>query len=747
MSEDSINRVKRRDFLKLVGAGSVGVGAGAVVSQVSRNPTELLIPYPVPPEEYMPGVDTWYNTLCQGCSARCGVSVRVREGRVKKIEGNPSHPVSRGGLCARGQAGVHTLYHPDRLTGPMKRLDGKLTQVSWDLVLSHLAHEFRQVLATERGPGVAIVTGSARGHLHQLMQEFLRTLGSSRLITYRIDAQHNLHAANLRSFGARATPYYDIANTPYLLSFGADFLTGWLSPVHYSQAFGDMRQGDGPRGYFVQVEPRMSLAAANADRWLATRPGSEAWLALAICHQLLEDGVYDGPDRNQWVERVADYSPARAVEPTGLGADQIVQLAHDFAAGPGLAIIGGGALHGTNGLLAATAVNLMNYLVGSFDRPGGVLANSPPLFGPEAAYSESPYAGLREIVEAARQGRLEAVILHDVNPLYSAPPELGLREALESVPLVISMSELLDESSEVARFVLPLDSYLEAWGDDSPESGVGFPTASLAQPVARRIHNTKSAGDFLIELAHRLGDDIEEALPWRDFQDFLKARWDEIYRTRAGSLEGFDAFWTATLQAGVWGERSAALGAPNTVMIPAALDDLGHPDPQFSGRRAEYPYTLHPYLSPVFHDGRWAHLPWLQELPDPISGVVYTNWIEIHPQTAELLGVRTRDVVEISSPAGSIKLPVLVYPAIHPDVVAIPMGQGHHRYGRYASGRGANPIEIIASRIDEDSGDLAWAATRVQLKPTGERIDFVTTSGNPRPLGRQILGPADGGHG
>jgi molybdopterin-containing oxidoreductase family iron-sulfur binding subunit len=140
-------------------------------------------------------------------------------------------------------------------------------------------------------------------------------------------------------------------------------------------------------------------------------------------------------------------------------------------------------------------------------------------------------------------------------------------------------------------------------------------------------------------------------------------------------------------------------------------------------------------------------LPWLQELPDPITGVVYTNWAEIHPDTAAKLGVKDRDIVELESPAGKISIPVLVYPAIHPNVIAVAMGQGHKDFGRYASGRGANPIEILVPIRDGISGDLAWASTRVRVHATGLQADYVSTSGNPRPLGRQILGPDHGEHG
>ncbi len=124
-----------------------------------------------------------------------------------------------------------------------------------------------------------------------------------------------------------------------------------------------------------------------------------------------------------------------------------------------------------------------------------------------------------------------------------------------------------------------------------------------------------------------------------------------------------------------------------------------------------------------------------------MTSVAYGSWAELNPHTADELGIREGDVLDVESPAGSIRVPALIFPAIRPGVVAIPVGQGHDAYGRYASGRGVNPIHIVATLADEQTGDLAWAATRVKIKRTGERVQIIKTDGVSRTLGRQILGP------
>jgi molybdopterin-containing oxidoreductase family iron-sulfur binding subunit len=127
-----------------------------------------------------------------------------------------------------------------------------------------------------------------------------------------------------------------------------------------------------------------------------------------------------------------------------------------------------------------------------------------------------------------------------------------------------------------------------------------------------------------------------------------------------------------------------------------------------------------------------------------MTSVVYGSWAELNPATAAELGIREGDVLEVESPVGSVRVPALVFPAIRPGVIAMPIGQGHAAYGRYAKDRGVNPVHIVAMLMDEQTGDLAWAATRVKIKVTGEQLQIIKTDGVTRTLGRQILGPENG---
>ncbi|MDX1403193.1 MAG: molybdopterin-dependent oxidoreductase [Woeseiaceae bacterium] len=742
-----MSKISRRDLLQYIGAGGIGVAGGVLYGESIERPLEYLIPQVVPPEDYSPGVATWYNTVCRQCPAGCGISVRTREGKAKKIEGNPVHPVSQGRSCARGQAGLNVLYNPDRIRQPMQsngqRGSGQFTALSWDEALTSVGSRLGVLRIEKQAERVRLLSGHVRGHLDELFARFMNLFGSPHYQQYDFSYPLSLRAANRIAFASDSLPYYDIRNCDYLLSFGADYLGTWISPVHHSLAYGHLRQGRESRGKTVQVEPRMSLSGANADQWIAARPGSEGALALAIGHELVRQGHYDGDDAEQWASVLQDYSPAAVAQLTEIAAEKITEIASEFgSSNASLAIAGGATAAGTHAVTSLVAVNALNHLAGSINRPGGVILNAG---GSADRAGSSGFGGIRELVYAMETGDVEVLIVHDSNPVFALPDSVGLRAAMQKVPLIVALSSFRDETSAMADIILPTNTYLESWGDDVPEPGVGFPLASLSQPVVAPLYDTLPAGDIILALARQIGGELPVELSWGNTEDFIKSRWREDYYDAAAdeSGQGFEEFWEAALEAGVWGQPGAARPQPAAASGEQMRAAIGNPLSEFSGNQSEYPLVLHPYLTATFSDGRGANLPWLQEMPDPLTSVVYGSWAELNPQTAAELGIADGDVLEVSSPAGSLRVPALIFPGIRPGVVAMPIGQGHSDYGRYASGRGANPIHIAQPLVDEQSGELAWAATRVKLEKTGERVNLIRTSGESRTLGRQILGPAD----
>lgn len=752
-----MDKIKRREFLKLIGAGGVSTGAGMLFGESTKMDVELLLPQVVPPEEYTPGVATWYNTVCRQCSAGCGISVRTREGRAKKIEGNPVHPVNQGRLCAMGQAGLNGLYNPDRIRHPLKlvgaRGSGEYKEISWDEAITELGDRLRSLNGTDKGNQVHLLCGGGSGHINDLLAKFMQGLGSENYLHYDFTYPINLYKANKLSFDEDLLPYYDIKNTDYLLSFGADYLGSWLSPVHYSLSYGHMRQGRGERrGKCVQIESRMSLSGASADEWVVANPGTEGLLAMAMANVIVNGDSYRGDDRADWIAATASYRPSLVAGQTGVAEADIIRLAGEFVSNrPSLAIGGGTLAASTNAVSSLIAINALNYLAGNLNKEGGVLFNPAPTFADASKQRFASYSRMRQFVQGMNDGEVDVLMVHDCNPLFTLPVAAKFAEAIKQVPLIASFSSFMDETTAMADLILPTDTSLESWGDAVPEPGVGLAVASIAQPVVKPIFNTRSVGDIFLQLARQIGAELPLALPWTTYEDYLKDTWREIYQDRAfaGVASDFEAFWTAALQSGVWGEVQPRASRVKEGLGRSMLDHLDVSQPSFSGDAKEFPFTLQPYLTQTFGDGRGANSPWLQELPDPMTSIVYQSWVELNPKTAAELGIREGDVLTVTSTEGTIRLPAFIFPAIKPDVVAIPIGQGHTHYGRYAKERGVNPLQIVAPQVDELSGALAWAASRVRIAKTGERIALVKTSnrgsdGVPRTLGRQILSDRSG---
>ena len=269
--------VNRRDFLKILGVGSTAVGLAGC--NPFKKP-EKIIPYLLPPDDVIPGIAQFYSTACTECAAGCGVVVRTREGRATKVEGNPDHPISRGKLCARGHAMLQSTYNPDRLTGPQLRTGANTWKaISWDEAMKLAAAK----LGATRGKN-AILTGSVTGSLDALLAQVATSLGARR-IGYEAFGHEALRAANALVFGIDGLPTYDFSAAKTLISFGADFLETWQSPIELARQFKEQHSAQGTTmGHFIAVEPRLSLTGANADEWVACVPGTEGTFALGLAN-------------------------------------------------------------------------------------------------------------------------------------------------------------------------------------------------------------------------------------------------------------------------------------------------------------------------------------------------------------------------------------------------------------------------------------------------------------------------------
>ena len=731
--ETNAMSMDRRQFFKF----SAATGATATLASCG-NPETQLIRF-IPEEQIVPGVAVWRPSVCTLCPAGCGVNVRVMEGDVevvrngqaglmkkalaKKLEGHPENPVNRGKLCVRGQAGLQVTYHPDRIAQPLRlngaRGSGDFTPISWDDALTELASQLDGLVEADAPGALAFLTRPLRGQRHRLVREFLSDFGAPEPINFEVFDDAVLREANRRSFGFNQLPTIDIAASRYVFVLGADLLGTWNSPVSQNLGFGDMRRGrPGIRGKYVQIEPRMSQTGANADEWLPARPGTEGVLVLGLAQVIMAAGFRQPQDAGRagsliegWAEGLPVYTPENVEARTGVSAATVERLGREFAENsPAVSVIGGAPLAHTNGMFHALAVNALNALVGSVGTEGGVV------FTPQT-YSVVSDSASRRIDEfsseilAQGQSSVRVLLLNDTNPVFGTPPSWQVREAISQVPFIASFGPFIDETSILADLVLPDHSFLESWVDHVPESGTTARGMSLAAPAMRPLHDTRAMPDVILELA-RLRN---RPLPWETYQDLLEASTDEL-----------PISWIRLQEQGGWWEN-APLATPNTG--PAAARAAAYTEPEFDGNPAQYEFHLLPYASQSFFDGSLAHLPWLQELPDVVTTAMWSNWVEINPQTAQRLGIEQGDLVEVTSAYGTIEAPALIFPGIAPDVLAMPVGQGHETFTRYASGRGSNPIDILAPLSEPETGALAWAATRVRITPIGGDSNLILFGG------------------
>jgi anaerobic selenocysteine-containing dehydrogenase len=726
----------RRSFIKITAVtGTTAALAGC------GNPENQIIRF-LPAEDIVPGVAVWKPSVCPLCGAGCGLTVRVmdadadivRDGQAgivrvaaaKKLEGAPDHPINRGGLCARGQAAIQITYHPDRITRPLKRSgergDGRYEAISWDDAIGEVVSRLNTLQAETAPRSLWFLARHGGSHRDALIRLFLTRFGAPDAVTYELFGNDVLRRANALSFGREQLPTFDLANARHVISFGADFLGTWNSPVAQSVDYGQMRQGrPGIRASFVQVESRMSQTGANADEWVPARPGSEGVLALGLAHVIMAQKLLSasgGGGAGQliagWNEGLAEYAPERVEEITGVSAARVERLARQFAElRPAIAIAGGPPLAHSNGLFTALAVNALNALAGNVDQPGGV-SFTPQLDVSAAVKQTSTASAAPSLAQLATGGSMPQVVFVDgANPVFTAPPAWRVRETLEKVPYIVSFGNFLDETSVLADVILPDHSFLESWTDVIPESGANVAVASVASAVMRPLYDTRAMPDVLLDIGRRLQQPL--ALPWMTFDEMLAASFGMLPSATADA----DA-WTDAQAKGMWsGALPAGLARQPGAATKASAGTHAFEAPRFDGDAAQYPFHLLPYPSIAFLDGSLAHLPWLQEMPDPLTSAMWSSWVEINPSTAEKLGLGDGDVVEVGSSQGTIRSAAVITPGIAPDIVAMPVGQGHRFFTRYASGRGANPMELVAGIIESTTGALAWAATRVRISRVG----------------------------
>ena len=736
-----MSEMNRRDFLKVLGVTSTATAAGCNYLD-PRSPYENVMPYVVVPDQALPGISTWFATQCNECSAGCGVLARNREGRVVKLEGNPDHPTNRGNLCARGLSGIQGTYSPDRYDSPVKGKDA----IAWDAVMQTVTEAVQAAKAA--GKSVVWLGQYRTGSLGALITQFMGAVGGKQ-IHWEPLGDGALRAAVQLVFGRAGSPSFVLDDARTILSFGADFLGTWGSPVAQTTGYANSRdpKHGGTVSKLICVEPRVGTTSAMADLFLSPTPGTEVSVALAVAAMLAQKVGYSGPAASLLSGVDAD----ALITASGLKREQVEKIVDWLAEGPSV-VLPGGTTTSASPTDLAVATLLINEVAGNIGRS--------VVFGPEVnCDGRSNYRDVAGALGDCASEKVGVVFLDGVDLAHVMPKDLDAKGALSKAGLVVAFSNEPMDSMGGNTLVLPPGTTLETWGDNESVRG----RHTLQQPAMTPLKDTRSVGDVLLGLAKALtltapgaatapapadagaadagtkdagakdaaatdaaatdaaATDLSaapvavtaSARPGFDsptFREYVAAWWKAVVWPLAGSPGAFDAFWTECLERGGYFVDIAAQGASCAL---AALPVADAATPGGDGQIL----TVFPHI--FLHDGRHANRPWAQEVPEPISTYNWGTWVEIHPKLAEEMGLTKHDGVLVEANGSSLEMGWFGSPGIREDTIAVVMGNGHENAGRYAR-YGANPMKLLASRVDEASGALSFVSTRAKVKRSGK---------------------------
>jgi Fe-S-cluster-containing dehydrogenase component/anaerobic selenocysteine-containing dehydrogenase len=677
---DGLLSINRRRFLEASGFALFLSALGGCL----RAPVRSVLSPASGEEGAAAGRARFYASTCGGCAAACGVLVKTRDGRPIKLEGNPDHPLSQGGLCAVGQAEVLGLYDSQRLREP--QLDGQ--PADWGRVDERVRGSMEA--AKTAGRSVVLLTGTIHSPTTRAaIEEFLKSSPHARHVVYDPLSASAIGAAHQQTHGMRAVPRYRFDRADVIVALGADFLGTWISPVEYTAGYrtrrvptraavgqasslppsagsqaGSLRHGTGepPRmSYHVQIESRMSLTGCKADERWAVPPDALSAIAGRLAVELA----------GRAGRKIEGETPAAPIDDAKLKA-----LADRLWHSRGQSLV----VCDSQDVPTQIVCNFINDLLQGY---GQTLDIAPA--SQQRSADDGPLA---ELLEQLKAGQVGVLVIAGVNPVYDLPggQQLGERLRGDQAPLVVRLGQHLDETAAVAACVCPESHWLESWGDAEPVAGV----LSLCQPTITSLGSTRSLLECLLAWTQS-----ETAPPSATAAyDAVRSHWQgQVFPQRTTKEPAADEFWEQSLRAGAAAVRQPFQADHDGLERPSHGTAPAEPRP-FADKAVQLARLPVPAagesLSLVLYpkvgllDGRPAHNPWLQELPDPVTKAAWDNYACLSPQTAERLGVRQDDLVRITAGSVAIELPVLIQPGQHANVVAVALGYGRQGTNRFA---------------------------------------------------------------
>lgn len=761
----------RRTFVKFAVGAVIGIHASPLIPKFMDDTaiwTQNWNWVPVPEDGAVAYAHTVNPHTGTGAKAKL-IDGRVEGLRAIRVEGNPNHPLSQGGVLPADASALQLLYNSEiRVTKPLlrNRSTGVMTQLSWpqalDLVagnLANLAKNGQAHMAAALGADPSSTTG-------QILMRLMQALGSPN-VAFTPTPRETMALAGLFMMGQ---PFlgFDLANANYIVSFGTPLLDGFGAPVAVRKAFAGWRGYPKNQARLVQIEPRASVTASQADQWLACKPGSEGLVALAMCRIMIDEGVYDRAIESAYGWNDADGLPgfksyllknldrAKTASLAGISLPKLVKMTLAFAkADRAVAVCGPGNSGDPGRLYDFMSVLALNALKGNLGKPGGVVAQQPlPLKSlggalPEAKPPALAMAGrpfgvnnVHELAQAALAGKpygLKTLMLCGGNFVFNGPQANVMHDLARKTPFVVAITPYMDESAGMADLVLPSTHWLEGWGDSTTPFGSAVSCYGLHRPLVKSVDEAKDGGDILLALAQRLGGPVAAALPFKNLGEAMAKRTQAMgdfkklaeasywaqkrpaygamrFNTPSGRLELSSRVLRNLLSKG--GRDADKTARALGVKAGAQTAFLPHwEEPAAYTEGAVYPLVMQAVPSLRTTWGDEAVTPYMVKiLPDTVLANTDKLVVEMHPATAQQLHLQEGDAVLVESSAGSLTAKLTLYAGAAPGMVFVPLGLGHKDFGFQVAGKGMNFNRAVKVTSDPMSGMPIWELTGVSVK-------------------------------
>jgi MoCo/4Fe-4S cofactor protein with predicted Tat translocation signal len=689
-----LSEMSRRRFLALLTASA----SFAAASCSSYQDKGEVIPYNKEPVGVIPGVANYYASTCTGCKNACGILVKAREGRPIKINGNDEHPINEGKICTRGQASILNLYDPERFRDPQKKNGERFSTVSWELANSELISALNN--AASSGKIIAVIMKTLTSPTtKKVLDEFAAKYPTTKFYSYELFTDANRDSAWQRCYGSGKFPLINWNKAKLILALESDFLGNEGNVVEQTRLYTSTRNSGNTENFsrLVVAESGMTITGMNADIRLQIKPEDQFDLVMSILSEFIvkrQMSVY-AMDANI-VRRLQGYSLEKFAQVSGIDFKVIERILAYMSKYKDASLVYAGSKLPEH---VHVAVNFLNEVLGSTS-----------LYRTDQSKVDlMPYSVNQDweyLISKMNSGEVGVVIHFDSNPVYHLPEDFGYKEALEKVATVVTLAKAESESATLSDFVLPITHDLESWNDFKTRTGF----YSLQQPVIYPLYQSRQKESVL--LTWIAGN--EGAYHDTIYHEYLMERWrKEVYPSLELAVD-FDTFWYSALHDGVisFSENAEEKGVFKT----DAFITLAPPLKQ-SG------YSVILSESYMLGDGEFANNGWLQELPHPVTKVVWDNYAALGPETANKLGVDYNDMLEIQIGPRKQKLPVYIQPGMALDVVAIELG-----YGRKSAGTVGSDIGVNANVLLSKAPSLSqWIYLNASVTKVEGKYKLVTT--------------------